>query len=406
MHTKNIFPIIALVVLILLTGCTEDEPTPSVEAPATYTFERNGASTVSFSGQTTRIRMGEEFVSALKDFSATEAELLEMFGNETAMGGDANPFSDPDLNASEKSIKRKTAASRDFFSANTIESSVIKADFESWIAAQVTEVFPNQNVLAAAGTPGQIADGSATRYVNAQGLEYDQMIGKGLIGALMTDQALNNYLSPAVLDEATNIADNDSETTSNGSNYTTMEHKWDEAYGYLYGTATDPADPNQTIGADDSFLNKYIGRVENDPDFTGIADEIFSAFKLGRAAIVAGDYELRDEQAAIIREKISEVIAIRAVYYLQQGKIGIESGSFGPAFHDLSEGYGFIYSLRFTRQPGTGQAYFSREEVDGFLDDLVGDGPNGLWDVMPATLDAISSSIAAKFDFTIEEAGQ
>ena len=39
---------------------------------------------------------------------------------------------------------------------------------------------------------------------NAGGLEYNQLVNKGLIGALMVDQMLNNYLSAAVLDEADN----------------------------------------------------------------------------------------------------------------------------------------------------------------------------------------------------------
>jgi len=393
----------------LFTACSDDDENniPSVEAPTTYTFERDGNSTVSFSGQTTRIEMGHELLGALSvnDTDNASAELLlEMFRNETADGGDANPYSSADLNASTKSIKSKTAASKDFFSANTSEASLIKADFEAWINAQAEDVFVNKDRQAEAGVSGQIADGSSVRYVNAQGLEYNQLVGKSLIGALMADQALNNYLSTAVLDEADNRTLNDNGTVADGKNYTTMEHKWDEAYGYLYGTAANPADPNATIGDDDSFLNKYIGRVESDDDFAGIAANIFNAFKLGRAAIVAGEYELRDAQASIIREEVSEIIAIRAVYYLQAGKAALNPNDMGPAFHDLSEGYGFIYSLRFTRMPGTDASYFTRTEVDGFLEDLMGDGENGLWDVTPETLDQISEAIAAKFNFTVAQA--
>ena len=186
-----------------------------------------------------------------------------------------------------------------------------------------------------------------------------------------------------------------------------MEHKWDEAYGYLYGTAANPADPNATLGDDDSFLNKYIARVEADEDFMGIADDIYNAFKLGRAAIVAGDYKLRDEQAEIIREKVSAIIGIRAVYYLQQAKLALETAPVnqGGVFHDLSEAYGFIYSLQFTRKPNTDAPYFTGSQVDAFLTDLLDDGANGLWDVTPETLQILSEQIAAEFDFTIEQAG-
>lgn len=393
----------------LFASCSsDDENTPVVEAPDTYTFERNGSSTVSFSGQTTRIEMGHELLGALSVKStdnASEDLLLEMFRNETENGGDANPFEDADLNASTKSIKSKTAASADFFAANATEASIIKADFESWINAQVEEIFPNKDQAATAGTAGQIADGDTERYVNAQGLEFNQLVNKSLIGALVADQALNNYLSVAVLDEADNRTLNDNGTLADGQNYTTMEHKWDEAYGYLYGTSASPSDPNATIGSDDSFLNKYVGAVNGDDDFAGIADDIFNAFKLGRAAIVAGDYDLRDEQANIIREKISTVIGVRAVYYLQAGKGAIGNQNYGTAFHDLSEAYGFIYSLRFTRMPNTDASYFTKAEVDSMLDALLDDGENGLWDVTPATLENISETIAAKFSFTVAQAG-
>jgi len=134
-------------------------------------------------------------------------------------------------------------------------------------------------------------------------------------------------------------------------------------------------------------------------------DEIWDAFKIGRAAIVAGDYDVRDEQANIIREKISTVIAVRAVYYLQQGKNGINNGDMGAAFHDLSEGFGFVYSLQFTRQPNSIAPYFTRSDVDGFINDIYNTPSNGFWDVTPATLDAVSEAIAEKFDFTVAQAG-
>ncbi len=404
--TDNLKFFVLSFMIFLVAACNDDDMNTQIEAPATYTFQRNGANTVAFGGQTTRIQMGQELSTALLDFSVSEVTLLEMYTNQTSNGEDANPFGDPSLNESTKSIRSKVAASADFFSANTVDAASIKEDFSTWISAQVNEVFSNQNELAAAGTAGQIADGTSVRYVNAMGLEYNQAFNKGLIGALMVDQTLNNYLSTAVLDAGENRSLNDAGTVEDGENYTTMEHKWDEAYGYLYGTSSDPSDPNMTIGEDDSFLNKYIGRVEDDPDFVGIADDIWNAFKMGRAAIVAGDYNVRDEQANIIKEKISSIIGIRAVYYLQQGKNGIANGNLGGAFHDLSEGFGFVYSLQFTRQSDADLPYFSKSEVDGFLNDLVDSDSNGFWGLSAETLDNISTAIAAKFDFTVAQAAE
>jgi hypothetical protein len=252
--------------------------------------------------------------------------------------------------------------------------------------------------------PGQIAEGSTARYVNAKGLEYDQAFVKGLLGALMTDQILNNYLSTAVLDAGQNIENNTNEITEEGKDYTTMEHKWDEAYGYIFGNAPNTANPLLSVGEDDNYLNKYLGRQEGDPDFAGASQRVFDAFALGRAAIVAKDYELRNEQIEIIREEISEMIGIRAVYYLQIAKIGFNNGDIGAALHDLSEAYGFVYSLRFTRNPDTNAPNFSSEEVDAYLTQMLESSQNGLWDISFETLDELSNTIAARFNFTVVEA--
>lgn len=378
---------------------------PQIDAPATYEFTRNGESSVSFTGQTTRIQMATELIGAINDFdNSTEELLLQMYRNQTAEGGDADPYSNSELNDATKNIKSKVAASKDYFSTNSTVSAELKNQFETWLINQVEEVYPNENVVAAPGQPGQIADGSATRYVNGKGFEYNQLVGKSLIGALMADQILNNYISTSVLDAGTNREDNTNGTLAEGSNYTNMEHKWDEAYGYLYGTAANLSNPVPTTGDDDAFLNKYLGSVEADEDFAGISQETFDAFKLGRAAIVAGEYDVRDEQAQIIRENLSIAIAVRAVYYLQSGKNALdqETPDYGAAFHDLSEGYGFIFSLQFTRVPNSDSPYLTKTDVDGFLAQLT-EG-NGLWDVTPETLDNISQEIADQFDFTIEEA--
>lgn len=407
--TKYILTLTSMLFTCFMMGCGEENPEPTIiiDEPTTYTFTRNGSSSVSFTGQTTRIAMAEELFSALKNNTNTATTLIAMFDHQEG----ENNFANSDLNASNKNIKSKVAASTDLFASNTVDASAIKADFDTWIAAQANDVFPNWNTDAAKGIAGalQEAGGGPTRYVNENGLEYDQVIGLSLIGGLMADQMLNNYLGAAVLDEGNNRTDQEAGILLDGTNYTNMEHKWDEAYGYVYGASQDITNPNASIGSDDSFLNKYIGRVDNDADYTGIAADIFNAFKLGRAALVAGDYEVRDAQAAIIRQKISQVIAIRAVYYLQQGMITLQASNpdMASAFHDLSEGYGFIYSLQFTRDPLSDKPFFSRSEVQGFINTIypTESQANGFWDVTPEHLQGVSETIATKFGITINQAG-
>ncbi|EGV44248.1 DUF4856 domain-containing protein [Bizionia argentinensis JUB59] len=399
---KNIF-VAATLTALFLTSCSSDDVNTStpdntgVTAPETYIFKRGGESSVSFGGQTTRILMAEEFVSALKDNTKSETDLNAMF---THVEGESD-FTDTDLNASGKNIRSKVAASKDYFSANITVSNEIKADFDAWIAEQANIVFPNWTTTATSGVAGQLQqfNGGSTRYINAKGLELNQAVAKGLIGGLMADQMLNNYLSITVLDEGSNKANNTNDIVEDGKTYTSMEHKWDEAYGYLYGTELDPSFP--VLGAD-SFLNTYLKQVDADSDFSGTANAVFEAFKLGRAAIVAKNYVVRDAQAQIIRENISKVIAVRAVHYLQSGKTKIAEGDMAAAFHQLSEGFGFIYSLQFTRKPNTNAPYFSHNDVQAYVAELM--TGNGFWDVSNETLDTISEEIADRFNFSVAQA--
>ena len=400
---KKIFTLLLLSVTFI--SCSSDDDNTdnnnnqNVDAPATYQFTRNGNNTVSYSGQTQRIAMAEELISALKDQNRDEASLDAMFAHAE---GDQD-FSDPnmlDLNASSKNVRSKTAASKDYFDSNSTDANAIKANFDSWISSQVNDVFPNWGNTASPGNAGLAQElGGSIRYVNEKGLEYNQAVAKSFNGAFLADQICNNYLSSAVLDAGDNVDNNDNDVLDVGKNYTTMEHKWDEAFGYLYGAEEDETAP---VLEADSFLSKYLYKVEADSDFTGIADDIYDAFKLGRAAIVAKNYTVRDEQVEILREKISMIIGIRAVYYLQGGKSEIANGDLPSAFHDLSEGFGFIYSLQFTRNPMTDAPYVSKSMVDGYIDTLMED--NGFWDVTAETLDQMSEDIAAEFGFTVDQA--
>jgi hypothetical protein len=398
--TKISFLVLTAVFAATFTSCDNDDEasiTNNVIAPATYSFERNSESSVAYSGQTTRIKMADELAAALKDDSLDEVSIDAMFAHVEG----ANNFSDASLNASDKSVRSKVAASTDFFAANSTDATAIKSEFDGFIAAQANDVFPFWNNTATAGVAGQLqeAGGGSVRYMGPKGLEYDQAFVKGLIGSLMVDQMLNNYLSTAVLDAGDYRVDNDNDLVATGKPYTDMEHKWDEAFGYLYGAEVDATSPVLNV---DQYLNKYLNRVESSPNFNGIAATIYDAFKLGRAAIVAKNYDVRDQQADIIKEEVSNIIGIRAVYYLQVAQNFLAADK-ATAFHDLSEGYGFIYSLQFTRKAGTDQPYFSKSEVDAYLSELM--TGNGFWDVTPATLNRISDEISARFEFTTEQAG-
>lgn len=414
MHTKLIKAGLLSGIVLLFASCTDegeetgggvvtgvDEIEYEFNVPSTYVFTRDSETTVSFSGQTTRISMNKEIVGYFSvDSGKTAVEIEAAFDHSS---GNADFLGDG-LDDSSKNVKGKIAASADLFGDDSFASDAIKAVFSGYITSHVGDVVANMDVLATAGTAGYVTNGDKTRYVNEKGLEYNQAFAKASIGALLVDQILNNYLGNEDVSDVDLIAANNSETLADGKTYTTYEHHFDEAYGYVYGDpSVDAISPIDA--ASDSFLFKYITKVNSDTDFAGIQDEIFTAFKIGRAAVVAQEYDVLEDAIEVLQYQISKVIGVRAIHYLQAGKTALADADNTSAFHDLSEGYGFVYSLQFTRNPETDAPYFSSTEVDALIAKL--DAGNGFWDLADGTvLDEVSNTIADKFDFTMAEAAE
>jgi len=402
----NKFLLIGMLATAFIACDSDDDSTPTkpeikLEVPATYVFvNAEGNSTVSFSGQTTRLRQGADILKDFTTFGTTEVTIDTKFTDGTG-------FTDATLNNGKK-IKNKVAEAV----KSSIDQAAIRATFDGYIEDQVNTLLSKYADIDAVPTAEKGVVGKlGKRLVTAKGLELNQAFNKGLIGALTLDQIVNDYLG---LTEGAKVQeDNTNGVKVEGKPYTNAEHYWDEAYGYLYGASDAEvlANPNsrhlETVV--DKFLYKYVQRVEGDADFKGIANKIFQAFKTGRAAIVGKDYKESKKQADIIRQELSNVIGIRAVYYLKQGakKIndnGVAALNDGSAFHDLSEGYGFVYSLQFTNNPATGVPYFTKADVNGFIVTL--DAGNGFWDLADDTakLNAMAATIASKFSFSVAQA--
>ena len=358
------------------TTVTVNVPTPV--APSDYDFNRKGISTVYYTGQSSRLKMAAALGSAMNSNASTKEQIKNMFDN-------GEGFTDATLNGTGKKVGNKTGA---------YGSATVKPIFDTWITDFVDNVIPAWNNDASKGVAGKYTDpgtGGRTVYINKQGKEYNQLFMKGLIGGMANDQIINGYLSQSKIDGVK--ANNDSgvfEYTSPGSaeaNVTKMEHYWDEGFGYLYGL-DDQTNPK--LGASgDVLLNKYLKKIEAS-DEPGIAKKIYDAFTLGRAAITAKNYTLRDEQAKIIKVELSKVIGYKAAYYMYSGGSNIDSGKIANAMHALSEGYGFILSLQYT-QKADGTPYMTNAEVNALLAEL--DAGNGFWDHTKATLGVIGKKI-------------
>ena len=382
---KNLNFLIPFIAVLFFVSCSDDcDDCTTVNvvdngvAPSTYSFARGGQSTVSYSGQTTRLMQANEISKALnslnvdntpRDFTEEELDLMFAGNSNEESGG----FFNTELNGTTKLIRSKTSGSANSATNRTI--------FDDWIAEFANDVAPNLVNTASPGVAGMLGG----YQLNAAGQEIDQLFFKSLIGAFTLDQIINNYITPVQLDSGQRREDNTNGVLYQDKNYTEMEHKWDEGFGYLYGEIDDVL-VNYGVPADGegsgNLLMKYFDKV-NDPGQGGdiaqdplIAETVYNAFIAGRHAITMADYEARDAAATIIKVELSKVIGMYAKYYLNSYLSYLNEGNVAKAHHSLSEAFGFIFSLQFT-DDGSDNPYMSHDDVMHILFGNGAPGPGG-----------------------------
>ena len=118
----------------------------------------------------------------------------------------------------------------------------------------------------------------------------------------MYNQIYNTYFTEARIG-------NDVENTAlrEGSNYTDMEHHWDEAFGYWNPPLDFSSNWPAERASEDRFWSHYSNTV--DPHL-GTNSIIMDAFVAGRAAIVNNDLDTKDAQRAIISENLELVLSL------------------------------------------------------------------------------------------------
>lgn len=332
--------------------------------------DKDGNQSVDFSGQTTRQDMLAEMNTLMSEGSrgtvVDSAKLSNMFANT------GSPFTNSALNsATDKTLKSKTAAS---FSAT--DGDAERQKFEKWfgIVANSSKAI----TIASDGQAGVVtaSNGTSKYLVDAKGIEYGQLVQKGLIGAVLFDQMVNVYLGTEKM-----AADN--KTIVNGKFYTQLEHHWDEAYGYMTKNSTFPLRVNGA--AQERFLGGYLRQVADSTNF-------FVAFLKGRAAIGNADLITRDAQITFIRNAAEKAIAMVAVSYLNKTLKGMASDP-AAAMHAFAEGLGFVYSLRFAHN-----AKINKGKSDEYFTKLMGN--KGFYSLTPTSLNEVKKGIADAFGFS------
>ena len=366
-----------------LASCSKDDAvapaTPALRAkidyatltaisPYTTSFkDANGAATVDLGAAATRLDMFTELNSYMATVAVAApatpatldlARLRNLYANANA------PFTAPALNSSGVQLRDKTATS---FSGPAAEA------VRTFIDGQLANLATASQSVNRPATPGNA--GRLGRYlVDARGFEPNQVIQKGLLGALLLDQIGNVLLTNTAL-----AAENGK--VVEGKLYSEREHNWDMAYGYLTANATMTTDI--TLTPRERFLAGYLNEKNG-----SASPGVYLAFLKGRAAVVNNDDATLRAQADIIRAELERTIAKSAVSYLTNWKAAAD-----PAVkaHALGEGIGFVYSLRFCTKAGADAPW-----ADAVLNGLTS-GTNGAWSLTNAQADAAIAAINTKF---------
>ena len=223
-------------------------------------------------------------------------------------------------------------------------------------------------------------DGTKSYFVSASGVEYAQVIEKGLMGALLYYQGVNEFLGA----DRQNV---DNETVVPGEG-TAMEHAWDQAFGYWGVPRNFPADQDGL-----AFWGKYTN--DRNP-ILGSNETLMNAFLRGRAAISNDALAERNSALETIRDEWELVSVATALHYLNQAIDKYDDVA--VRLHALSEAAAFVYTLKFNTARGT-----SIDNIDQLLE-TIGGSRNfrqmNFYDVSAAELEAARDQLADYYNLT------
>ncbi len=303
--------------LLCLSSCKEDDDTvtPTVEDKYEIPTKYSTFDNVSYSGQTQRLSMFLELKSYMSaantpNTSLDATRLKAMYANDATTAQWTGTYE------ASKQLKSKT------FSTEQEKFEVL---FDKIAVASQSTVPGTTNQAGVINSN----DGQKQYLIAANGLDYAQIIEKSLMGACLYYQATGVYMESGKMD-----VDNETITPGEG---TDMEHHWDEAFGYLGVSQDFPTNKDGLI-----FWGSYSDKRN---DLLGSNQKLMDGFLKGRAAITNKDLITRDEAIDELRPAWELVSVGSALHYLN---VGINSfDDIAIRNHGLSEGIGFIYSLKF-----------------------------------------------------------
>ncbi len=343
-----------------------------------------------YNGQVTRIEQLNQIKAVLREpITADLGDALQNGGNAFFTGSIAGSSTDIYTKIDELNFDNGNTSVADAF--------VDLAD-QMVAASQLTATAEN-------GTAGILDN----RFFSANGLEYAQILEKGLYGPLLWNQMAADYLRPVQAGaESTNFLNDTDDYAFEG---TARQHAWDEAFGYLGANPATYPNASNTSSGDGDFIANYMFDFSDETEEAygiNLAQKAMDAFIIGRAVLKAGEgttaldetqnEELYDAARADVILYVEAGLAAAAFHYLNDAMDDIDPAD---KLHHLSEALAFMYALAWGPQ---GEVRISTAEVYAALDELGWGAANlsgvyevNLWDVTDEQLEAARQALNASF---------
>ena len=339
-------------------SCIIDEDDANL--PMTYEFtDGEGNSTVSYGGQQDRLAQLGEMVTLMKGglTNTVDAQVLKDMFENTGDNGNGN-FSF----TSTKQLKNKCFANDVAMFEDAMDSIALASQANGTTAAN--------------GQAGVVTNGTKSYLLGSNGIEYVQLIEKGLMGAVFMYQANNVYFS----DDKMDVDNSQAVDAAAGRYYTSMEHHFDEAFGYF------GVDVDFPTNIPSAFWGKYCNSRDGELSSNSV---MMDNFLKGRHAITQEDYTSRDEAIVEIQKMWEKIAAKQAIHYLEEAiaNFGTDEAVY---FHTLSEALAFTYCIRYAPQD-------TRLMSQSDLNTVIAMYGDNLWNLTLVDLNNIKTELEATY---------
>ena len=380
-----------IVVLVFsLYSCKLDEYS-SLETPSTYSFQRNGETSVLLDSSRLLIDMHLSLDRYMRKSSSENIDLAVyenmLKNNESPFLEDGYYYSYDDLNNSDLSIWNYFVTTEE-----QSDEEIVNGDVLGEFYLNNFKIL--QTLISSQGYKELLLDD--------KGFDIISLSSTCLMGLTQFYPIIysNHYISPAD-DEVDMIWDNSSIVS--GTNSTEMELVWDSAYAML-NLPEDilENDSYKYLSKENEGYYKYNYLVNSamyiaETQEEGIIEDVLNLFREGRTAIVNNDLRARYEVFLQIQKKMSLVLALNTIYYIEEATYNIESTKVEHleyAYKSASKAYGFIYSMSFAYDGFS--ACFTTAEIESFLEVISSE--EGLYkEDIVIELEYISEEIKNKF---------